>query len=192
MLLIFVKNPVRGKVKTRLAATVGEERALEVYRQLLARTRSVSVDLPGAKAVFYADFVPEEDEWEEAIYQKQVQEGHDLGERMERAFAWAFAAGQTSVCLIGSDCYELTVQVLQQGFAALAEHDVVLGPSTDGGYYLIGMNRLHPAFFRGKRWSTDTVLHEALQEVERLGLTTHLLPPLTDVDEEKDLSTIHA
>jgi uncharacterized protein len=190
ILLIFVKNPELGKVKTRLAATVGEERALEVYRQLLARTRSVTAGLPMAKAVFYADFVPEGDEWEAAVYQKRVQEGHDLGERMERAFAWAFAADYSSVCLIGSDCYQLTVQVLQQGFTALAEHDVVLGPSIDGGYYLIGMNRLHPAFFRGKKWSTDTVLADALQDAEELNLRVKLLPTLTDVDEEKDLVTM--
>jgi rSAM/selenodomain-associated transferase 1 len=190
ILIIFVKNPVLGQVKTRLAATVGEERALEVYRQLLARTRTVTEGLARGKAVFYADFIPESDAWDEAVYQKHLQEGSDLGERMERAFAWAFSAGYTSVCIIGSDCFQLTEQVLEQGFSALAEHEVVLGPSTDGGYYLLGMNRLHPAFFRSKRWSTDTVLADTVRDAEALGLRVKLLPTLTDVDEEKDLGTL--
>jgi uncharacterized protein len=191
ILLIFVKNPVLGKVKTRLAATVGEEQALAVYRLLLARTRTVTKDLPCAKAVFYADFIPEHDEWEEGLYQKQVQQGLDLGERMEQAFAWAFAAGYTSACIIGSDCYQLTEQVLQQGFEALARHEVVVGPSTDGGYYLLGMKHLYPDLFRGKKWSTHRVLTDTLQDAARLEVSIHLLPLLTDVDEEKDLPTIY-
>lgn len=190
MLIIFVKNPVRGKVKTRLAATVGEERALAVYEQLLARTREITQGLPCPKTVFYSDAIAPGDSWDEAVYQKQVQQGNDLGERMQEAFAYAFAAGFRSVCIIGSDCHELTEEMLEEAFAGLGEHDVVVGPSTDGGYYLLGMRELHPAFFRNKRWSTPTVLADTLRDARELNLRVRALPVLTDVDEEKDLITI--
>jgi uncharacterized protein len=81
--------------------------------------------------------------------------------------------------------------VLQQGFEALARHEVVVGPSTDGGYYLLGMKHLYPDLFRGKKWSTHRVLTDTLQDAARLEVSIHLLPLLTDVDEEKDLPTIY-
>lgn len=192
LLMIFVKNPVLGKVKTRLAATIGNEKALAVYHRLLGRTRAITKEAPCAKAVFYSDFVAAGDEWQETIYQKHVQQGHDLGERMQRAFEQAFAAGFTSASIIGSDCYELTQEVLEEASVALAAHDVVVGPSADGGYYLLGMNELHPSFFQHKAWSTATVLEDTLRDARALGLTVKALPVLTDVDEEKDLQTIRA
>lgn len=191
LLIIFVRNPVPGKVKTRLAATIGPDKALAVYRQLLQHTREITRPLAMDKAVFFSDNLLGSDDWEEEHYQKQVQQGGDLGERMARAFQVAFDQGYRHVGIIGSDCYELTTDILRQAFRLLgAEKDLVLGPSTDGGYYFLGMSRFWPSLFRNKAWSSPTVLSETLADAARLQLNCALLPELTDVDEEKDLATM--
>jgi rSAM/selenodomain-associated transferase 1 len=189
LLIIFVKNAVLGKVKTRLAATVGADKALKIYQVLLQRTYDITLTLPVTKAVYYSDSV-EEDIWNPPFYEKFVQSGADLGERMQNAFAQGFAAGYGQICIIGSDCYELTEQIIQQAFGKLTANDVVIGPADDGGYYLLGMKNLQNAFFSGKVWSTGSVLQDTLNNVKDAGLSVALLPELTDVDEEKDLFTI--
>jgi uncharacterized protein len=190
LLIIFVRNPVPGQVKTRLAATIGPDKALEVYRVLVERTKEVTRSLPMDKAVYFSDALEENDGWQDDQYQKQVQQGGELGERMADAFLAGFSRGYQRVGIIGSDCYELTPEVLQQAFGLLADHDLVLGPATDGGYYFMGMTRFLPALFTNKTWSSPTVLRDTLADAERLHLNPALLPALTDVDEEKDLVTI--
>jgi uncharacterized protein len=190
LLIIFVRNPVRGKVKTRLAAGIGADKALEVYQLLLQRTREVTRPLTMDKVVFFSEAPVDNDGWENEDYQRQVQQGGELGERMAQAFAAGFAQGYKKVGIIGSDCYELTTAILQQAFRLLEEKDLVVGPSTDGGYYFLGMTRFWPDFFQHKTWSTPSVLPETLADAERLQLKTALLPELTDVDEAKDLVTI--
>ncbi|MDQ3291583.1 MAG: TIGR04282 family arsenosugar biosynthesis glycosyltransferase, partial [Bacteroidota bacterium] len=161
LLLIFVKNEIPGKVKSRLAATIGEEKALQVYQVLLKRTYEITLTLPFTKAVYYSDFV-QEDFWSPPFYENYVQAGQDLGERMQNAFEKAFEAGYEQVCIIGSDCYELTEEIILQAFDKLDRNDVVIGPAQDGGYYLLGMKALHESFFMGKSWSTDSVLPDTL------------------------------
>ena len=146
LLIIFVKNAVKGKVKTRLAATIGDEKALEIYQILVQHTFDITIALPVNKAVFYSDFL-QEDIWSPAFYENFVQSGTDLGERMYQAFQQGFATGYEQVCIIGSDCYELTEQIIQQAFEKLELTDVVIGPAEDGGYYLLGMKGLHETIF---------------------------------------------
>lgn len=189
LLLLFVRNPELGKVKTRLAAAIGPEKALEIYLHLLQHTRDVTQHLPMDKRVYYAGRVPQNDLWPEAQYQKRVQPEGDLGQKMEAAFAAAFADGYTSVVIIGSDCLQLTQEVVQQAFEKLQAHDVVVGPAKDGGYYLLGMKTLHPAIFRNKRWSTAHVFPDTLQDILHLHLSYALLPRLSDVDYVEDLGT---
>lgn len=189
LLLLFVRNPELGNVKTRLAATIGPEKALAVYVQLLHHTRLVTQQLPVAKRVCYAGKVVQHDLWPELYYQKRVQPDGDLGAKMEACFAAAFAEGYTSVVIIGSDCLQLTQEIIQQAFEVLQQQEVVIGPATDGGYYLLGMNQLHTTLFRNKRWSTAHVLPDTLQDVEHLNLSAYLLPPLSDVDNQEDLGT---
>ena len=189
LLIIFVKNAVKGKVKTRLAATIGDEKALEIYQILVQHTFDITIALPVNKAVFYSDFL-QEDIWSPAFYENFVQSGTDLGERMYQAFQQGFATGYEQVCIIGSDCYELTEQIIQQAFEKLELTDVVIGPAEDGGYYLLGMKGLHETIFQNKNWSTQTVLPDTLNNLKDADLTVALLPELTDVDEEKDLATI--
>ncbi len=187
LLLLFVRNPELGKVKTRLAASVGPEKALEIYCRLLEHTREVTQDLPVKKQVCYSDWVDEADMWPNDRYVKRLQPTGDLGEKMEKAFAYAFEAGYTSVVIIGSDCLQLTTAIVQQAYTELTQHDVVIGPALDGGYYLLGMNRLYPELFSNKRWSTEHVFADTLQDILSLELSYALLPRLSDVDYIEDL-----
>lgn len=187
LLLIFYRNPELGKVKTRLARTVGDERALSIYLQLAAHTRSVTEKLQFPKSVCYSQQVDRHDAWPTPEFQKQVQRGTDLGERMQYAFAEAFAAGYTRVCIIGTDCLQLTTPILEKAFEQLEQHDAVLGPAVDGGYYLLGLTHLYPEVFQNKRWSTQSVAADTLGDFRQLGLKYFLLPTLSDVDEAPDL-----
>jgi uncharacterized protein len=187
LLIIFIKNPELGKVKTRLAATLGPEKALIIYNQLLSHTRKITEKLPLPQALYYSDFIPAKDSWDSQVFRKQVQSGSNLGERMLRAFQEGFNEGYNRICIIGSDCFELTSEIILNAFKKLEEHDVVIGPAEDGGYYLLGMQELQPYLFANKSWSTEAVLQQTLDEIKLKGLSVALLPTLTDVDEEKDL-----
>ncbi|SDM12429.1 hypothetical protein SAMN05421823_110236 [Catalinimonas alkaloidigena] len=186
-LLIFVKNPVLGQVKTRLARTLGDERALQIYRRLLAHTLAITAPLPCRKLVFYADYIAPGDLWAQAGYEQNLQADGDLGQRMHAAFQTAFAAAAPRVVVIGSDCWELTTAHLEEAFQRLRTHEAVIGPAHDGGYYLLGLQRAIPALFAHKAWSTAHVLPDTLADLTRLQLRYALLPALSDVDEAADL-----
>jgi rSAM/selenodomain-associated transferase 1 len=190
MLLLFVRNPELGKVKTRLAASVGPEKALEIYLHLLQHTRQVTQELPVQKRVYYSGAVHMHDLWPNEQYQKRAQPTGDLGQRMEAAFESAFAEGYSSVVIIGSDCLQLTSEIILRAYKELEQHEVVIGPALDGGYYLLGMNHLHPELFRDKRWSTERVFPETLYDIERLHLSHALLPRLSDIDYVEDLDDL--
>lgn len=192
LLIIFVKNPQLGNVKTRLAIDIGAPAALEVYQLLLDHTRDITTKLSADKAVFYSEYIDQKDDWKPDSFQKQLQVGADLGKRMQHAFKWGFSQGYQSICLIGSDCYELTTSTLEDGFIALEKGKTVLGPSFDGGYYLIGLNQEASGLFEGKQWSTDSVLKDTLSDLKKLRWPMVLLPQLHDVDREKDLKSIPA
>ena len=187
LVMLFVRNPELGKVKTRLAASVGPEVALDIYLHLLRHTRSVTQQLTVDKVVYYSERVEAQDMWPGAHYQKKVQPAGDLGEKMAAAFETAFAEGYTSVVIIGSDCQQLTPEIISRAFEELRTHEVVIGPALDGGYYLLGLNRLHPELFQNKRWSTEHVFPDTLHDIERLHLSHTLLPALSDVDYLEDL-----
>ena len=189
-LLIFARHPALGLVKTRLAATLGNEEALRIYRELLARTRIAADGVVAHKTLWLAGEAPatgsEYADW--TNYEQRPQSTGDLGERMHQAFATAFAGGVTAAVIIGTDCPELSSDLLQAAFEQLTTHDVVAGPARDGGYYLLGMKALVPDFFANKAWSTDAVLSATLADAERLGLSVALLPMLSDVDNAKDFA----
>ncbi|MHC2990467.1 glycosyltransferase [Pontibacter sp. HJ8] len=187
LLMLFVRNPELGKVKTRLAASVGPETALDIYLHLLQHTRDVTQALPLDKVVYYSERVEQQDMWPGQQYQKKLQPPGDLGEKMAAAFEAAFAEGYTSVVIIGSDCLQLTSEIIGKAFEELKTHEVVIGPALDGGYYLLGMNHLYPELFREKRWSTEHVFPDTLYDIERLHLSHALLPSLSDVDYLEDL-----
>ena len=184
MVLVFQKNAILGKVKTRLASGMGELRALEIYRHLIQSTYSVLEDVSAPVWTYYSDFIPET--VNPPIAKSFVQEGHDLGERMANAFARSFESGMEKVVLIGTDCPSLQSQHLNQAFEALIHSDLVLGPATDGGYYLIGMKRRADYLFEGINWSTAEVLSQTLAVATAHGLHFNLLDELSDIDTQED------
>jgi uncharacterized protein len=184
VVLVFQKNEVLGKVKTRLALGMGELRALEIYRHLIRLTYSALEDVPVPVWTYFSDFIPESTY--PSVEKSLVQQGQDLGERMANAFARTFESGMNKVVLIGTDCPTLQPQHLKQAFDALTNSDLVLGPASDGGYYLIGMKHLHPNLYEGITWSTSTVLAETLKRAKIAGLSVYLLPQLDDVDTAAD------
>ena len=187
LLLVFVKNPVLGLVKTRLARTIGDEKALWVYEKLLAHTRRAARGVAAQRWVCYSDFVPTADAWLKGGFAPHRQEGETLGDRMYEAFRQGFAAGYGPILIIGSDCPEISPALLEDAFRQLESFPVVLGPAPDGGYYLLGMNYLVESLFRNKPWSTPAVLAETVADLQRAGIRYTLLPVLSDVDEAADL-----
>jgi len=185
--LIFAKNLIHGEVKTRLAETIGDDRAFKVYKELLQHTNDITKNIDAAKIVFYSNNIDEKDIWAHETYKKQMQKGNDLGERMLNAFEYAFKNGYEEVVIIGTDCFELTSSIINDAFSFLKDHEIVIGPAEDGGYYLLGMKKLYPELFQNIYWSTENVLLQTIAVCCKGSLTYHLLQQLSDVDEEKDL-----
>lgn len=187
LLIIFYNNPALGAVKPRLAATIGEDRALAIYLNLVANTREITDELPFDKVVFYSNHIDTEDNWDNSIYKKQRQQGFELGKRLQNAFSWGFRSGYSTVCIIHADCYGLTPEIIIETFEQLEESDAVIGPAKDGGYYLLGINKVYPELFKDKEWGSYTVLSDTIQNFEELDLEYGVLPVLNDVEEEVDL-----
>lgn len=185
-LVIFIKNPELGKAKTRLAESVGAERALQIYRALLSHTRSVTQKVAARRMLFYSAFIDQNDDWSNVNFEKHLQTSGGLGERMTAAFQQAFAQTGGPVLIVGSDCAQLTPAMVEAGIKALQEHDFVIGPAEDGGYYLLGMRAFHPEVFKDVAWSTETVLPQTLEIIAKNGWSHDLLPVLSDIDYEED------
>jgi rSAM/selenodomain-associated transferase 1 len=187
LLIIFAKNPELGAVKTRLAKTIGKAAALEIYIKLLEKTVSITENLELDKVVYYHEKIETDDLWDPKNFNKALQIGNDLGEKMNDAFHSAFNEGYKNVCIIGSDCFELTADIVNQAFTALNSKEAVIGAAEDGGYYLLGMSQYMPDFFENKAWSTDKVFSSTKKDFIKLGLSFTELTVLKDVDVEADL-----
>ncbi|MBZ0206231.1 MAG: TIGR04282 family arsenosugar biosynthesis glycosyltransferase [Flavobacteriales bacterium] len=187
LLLVFLRAPVLGKVKTRLAATMGKERALEVYQYLVQHTLEHGAALGIDRQAWYADDVPDPEPCAELGYTVHVQEGGDLGDRMKRAFGSGFSSGHGPIIIIGTDLPQLSTALLREAYEALEKHDAVIGPANDGGYYLLGLREPCEELFGGKAWSSDSVFAQTTDDLRRLGRTWHALPVLIDIDTETDL-----
>ena len=185
LLLVFTRNPELGKVKTRLAKTVGNATALKIYIFLLERTRDIAVKVAADKAVYYSVKIRENDIWDASIFQKHQQVGEDLGIRMLHAFKNGFKAGYKKVIIIGSDLYDLTSETIENAIIALENNEVVIGPAEDGGYYLLGMNSLEEKIFKNKDWGTETVRKDTLEDLK--DKKVFLLGELNDVDVFEDI-----
>lgn len=185
-LIIFVKNLIPGKVKTRLAAEIGEDRALDIYRRLLQHTRDVTGDLPVTKYVYYSDFIQEDDIWQADLYEKRLQAGEHLGDRMHNAISEVLQH-QRQVVLIGSDIADLDTQIVSYGFDVLQYVDVVIGPATDGGYYLIGCKAPQAKIFEDITWSTSKVFAGTRAHLLQRKLDFTILQQKSDIDTLEDV-----
>ncbi len=185
LLLIFTRNPEKGKVKKRLAQSIGDGAALKVYNYLLQHTVAITRPLPVEKWVYYSEALPENDIWNKEFFRKKLQQGQDLGQRMEQAFSEAFKAGFKKVVIIGSDLFDIEEADLKVAFLTLNNHEYVVGPAQDGGYFLLGMKKPTPQLFRNKDWSTSRVLDQTLSDLEQEKLK--LLPVRNDIDTFEDM-----
>lgn len=186
-IIIFIKNPVLGKVKTRLAATIGNERALKIYKSLVAHTIDAVEESKADVFLFFSDSVEENMATENPRCIKKIQSGKNLGERISNAFDEVFGLLYQKVLIIGTDCPGINLKLIDKAFAALENSDVVMGPAADGGYYLLGMNKPYRLLFQKINWSTSTVFNETISRCNESELKYALLEVLHDVDEEKDL-----
>lgn len=183
LLIVFVKNKKIGQVKTRLAKTIGNEAALKVYEELINITKIEVSKLDCDKAVFFSEY--EEEGWEN--FKKFVQKGEDLGEKMKNAFLEGFNQKYDSIILIGSDLPDISNEIMEEAFVKQEQEDFVFGPAQDGGYYLIGLNKINENVFKNKPWSQSNLLEITLKELEENKVSFALLNTLNDIDEYEDL-----
>jgi rSAM/selenodomain-associated transferase 1 len=193
LLIMFVKYPTPGQVKSRLAAALGNREAALVYKfiaeRLFCAVAPLSKAAGYAMAIAYAPADAGEDirSWLGPGMQLMPQSGEDLGERMRNAFSEGFDRGYTKIIMFGSDCPAVTSDLINEALHKLDSHDAVIGPATDGGYYLIGLRRSAPELFTGIDWSTELVLRQTIERCNAAGLRYMLLPELRDIDRMEDL-----
>jgi len=188
LLMVFVKNQIPGHVKTRLAASIGVDEAIKVYKFLLCYTESVVKQVEVEVEVWYSEFVNSDDLWSGTGVIKKIQTSGNLGEKMSHAFRKGFEKGYDKIVVIGSDCHQLKAIHIENAFQKLIGSDVVVGPSEDGGYYLLGMKRLHPVIFKDKSWSRNTLYNETLTAIAGENLSVSSLEVLNDIDTIEDLA----
>jgi rSAM/selenodomain-associated transferase 1 len=188
-IIVFQKYPEAGSVKTRLAETIGAEKAAHLYAYLIRHTHQQLSGLEAAIFVFHLGPIAT-DEYPKKGYHFHPQKPGDLGEKMLKAFQQVFDLGFDQVLIIGTDCYELKRSHLQQAFETLETKDLVLGPAMDGGYYLLGLKRPVASLFQGISWSTSSVLQQTQSKANRENLSYGLLEKLRDVDRYEDLGEL--
>lgn len=184
LVIVFVKNTTLGSVKTRLAKTIGDFGALEVYKELLKITKNTVAKLNSDVRIYFSNHI-DTDAWKN--YPKNIQQGADLGERMYNAFKDGFEDGYKQIVLIGSDLPDISTSHIENGLKALEKDEVVFGPAEDGGYYLIGLKCLIPEIFKNKPWSQSHLLKKTLQELHYLNVSVSTLETLNDIDTYEDL-----
>jgi len=190
---LFVKSPRLGCVKTRLEPTIGSARCLDLHKAMAYDlTDRLGHDSTFDLTIFHT---PDTDASEmrrwlgnDLIYYPQI--GDNLGQRMQHALDQMLSAGYDKAAVIGSDIPELDADVVREAFRHLDRCDVVLGPTPDGGYYLIGLKDAYPVLFTNIPWSTDRVLEITMKEVRRARLQFALLTEISDVDTPDDLSAL--
>lgn len=194
-LIVFAKLAQAGRVKTRLATTIGSDRALQVYRRLLAATLRLALRSPVERREWWFDAASGALPARDAALLRRLadrgwsimpQQGRDLGERMAQAIGSGLDAGE-AVVLIGADCPAFETADIRAAFEALEKSDVVFAPADDGGYVLVGLSRAMPEIFEAMPWGSDQVMTHSLARLASLGASVTLLRQLWDVDVEADL-----
>jgi rSAM/selenodomain-associated transferase 1 len=184
LLIVFVKNIILGKVKTRLAKTIGDVGAFNIYYELFTITEQASQKVDVERHIYFSDvIIPSK--WEND--QKFVQEGEDLGIRMRNAFQHGFDEGYENIILIGSDLPNISKEIIDTGFDALTNNDIVFGPAEDGGYYLIGMSKMNTSVFENKPWSQSELLDVTLDQLKEQQQKVGQIETLNDIDTFEDL-----
>lgn len=189
-LIIFLRYPENGNVKTRLAKTTSYDFATSFYKTCAERIINEVKEIKSInRFAFYSnkDEKTKVEKWLGSKLFFSPQEGKSLGERMQNAFAKVFSSGAKKVVIVGTDVPDLSAEIIREAFNKLDESDVVIGPSKDGGYYLLGMKKLHNQLFEDIEFSTAEVYSETVSRLKNFNLTYHILPELQDIDTEEDL-----
>ena len=186
LIIVFVKNIKLGKVKTRLAKTIGAQGAFAVYKELVKITELATENIKTDKRIYFSDVVVDS-KWKNDY--KTIQEGKNLGERMKNAFIKGFEDGYERIVLIGSDLPDIDSNHIEKGLESLKHNDVVFGPAIDGGYYLVGMTKMYHSIFTNKPWSESHLLEVTLKELDQEKTTYTLLEALNDIDTFEDLES---
>lgn len=187
-LVIFIKNPEPGKVKTRLAKTVGFEVAADMYKNLVEKNMAEVKPLHQIVCDCWIAYDPPNAEismrqWLSEDYYYLPQQGEGLTDRILNVINDLFKREYSSVAILGSDTLNLRKELIDQCFQMLKLHDIVIGPARDGGYYLIALKSINISVFEGITWSTDKVLEETIHRINKENLTYHLIETLDDMDE---------
>lgn len=185
-IIIFQKNAELGKVKTRLAASVGDYEALEIYKILITYTHEQIRPVFAEKLVYFSDYAEPYFKNNDSQVQLFIQSNGNLGDKMSNAFQTQFEKGFHKLLIVGTDCPEITSKIIENAFVELEKVEVVLGPAKDGGYYLLGMNRFIPGLFKDIKWSSDQVLKSTQLFLESNEIKHSFLPVLSDVDNLED------
>ena len=172
-----------------MAKTVGPEIALKIYKFLVKHTADISSGLGVDKWIFYSEFAQKDDAFDDQSFSKFVQNGDDLGSRMQNAIELGFSRGYKKIVIIGSDIYDLVRKDLEYAFGLLEQHEIVIGPAEDGGYYLLGLKSIKESIFTDKAWGTATVLEQTMKSLESEDLV--LLDVRNDVDVYEDIENTH-
>ncbi|MBA7501151.1 hypothetical protein ES704_03913 [subsurface metagenome] len=189
ILIVFIRYPEAGCVKTRLAKSIGEKEAASFYRLFVELLLKRTDDMSSERLIFYtpANKRDKISSWLDDDSRLFPQRGDNLGQRMSNAFQFGFARGAHEIVIVGTDIPLLNKEVILAAFKKLENRQCVIGPSFDGGYYLLGLSHFDGTIFQNINWGTDKVLDQTLEAVKRLGLTYSLLEEHFDVDDIEDL-----
>jgi rSAM/selenodomain-associated transferase 1 len=190
IVIVFTKYPEEGKVKTRLAKSVGDTAAVEIYKRLLHHTEKQLIDSKKKYVVYWGNYIPTNSIFFSTASAHYLQCEGDLGEKMKTAFEDQFSIGYSAVYGIGCDCYEFSSEHLKEASNVLKHYDVAYGPALDGGYYLMGMNNYYSFLFDDLPWSTEQLLEICKQRLNTNSVSFDVITPVSDVDYYEDLPQI--
>ena len=182
--MVFIKDSSKYPVKTRLKTSIGKNKSIWVYNQILKKTALVLKNIKTDIAVFHYNSIISKNPFKNFSKWNKIQIGENLGKKISNAFNWGFEKGYKKIIIIGSDLWDLNEEIINTGFIELNKNKVVIGPSIDGGYYLLGLNKKMPKIFEGIKWGTQSVLAETLKLLEH---EPYILPELNDIDTFEDL-----
>jgi rSAM/selenodomain-associated transferase 1 len=191
-LIIFTRYPEPGRTKTRLIPALGPDGAADFHRRMTELTMRSGRRIESSRRIRLEIYYGGGDEsqmqaWLGGQLTFRPQGSGDLGEKLHRAFHETFQTGTKRVVIIGTDCPDLTAEILEEAFEALLPRDLVIGPASDGGYYLIGLSRMIPELFEGIEWGGEKVFAQTISKAREVGAGFELLVQLSDVDRPEDL-----
>ena len=191
-IIVFARLPVKGRVKTRLAKELGIDVATSFYKVCAEHTFKEILKFDSTEVVPFLFFSEESEidemrNWTKNKFRYYSQKGHDLGERMSNAFNTIFDAGYRNVILVGTDAPGISAELITDAFSQLKDYNCVIGPSEDGGYYLMGLKQKLFYLFNEMEWSTNAVFSRTIERLKQNNHDYTLMQKMIDIDTKEDL-----